>query len=306
MITKELIKEVTIRLLKRAETGLPGDVKEALLRAYEREDNKIAKVQLEAMLANLKLAGEMQRPLCQDTGLPLFFVTLGSGRITIDFCDIEAGIREGVEAATDLIPLRYNVVDPLMRDEKNGNIGDKMPYIDYIVDPALDLNHDGIELLVFPKGGGAENMSALTMLRPKPEAGAVKEIERFVLETVLKAAGRPCPPTIIGIGLGGSADIAMKLAKVALLRPVGVRNKVERIAQVEEELLKMVNMTGIGPMGLGGKTTALDLHIERASTHIASFPVAIAFQCWAARKTAAKIYADGHVEYQKVPGEEPE
>ncbi|MBA5941907.1 MAG: fumarate hydratase [Methanophagales archaeon] len=298
MITKELIKEVTITLLKRAETGLPGDVKAALVRAYEREDNKIAKVQLEAMLDNVKLAGEMQRPLCQDTGLPLFFVTLGSGTGTVDPGDIDAGIREGVEAATDLIPLRSNVVDPITRAGKGGNIGDKMPYIDYTVDPALDLDFDGIELLVSPKGGGAENMSALTMLTPKPEAEAVKEIQTFVLETVLKAAGKPCPPTIIGIGLGGSADIAMKLAKVALLRPVGVRNKVELIAQAEEELLEAVNKTGIGPMGLGGKTTALGLHIETASTHIASFPVAIAFQCWAARKSAAKIYGDGRVEYR--------
>lgn len=295
MITKELIREVTITLLKRAETGLPDDVKAALVRAYEREDNKIAKIQLEAMLDNIKLAGEMQRPLCQDTGLPLFFVTLGSGcncNCNCN-CNIEAGIREGVEEATDLIPLRSNVVDPITRNGKGGNIGDKMPYIDYTIDPALV----GIELLVIPKGGGAENMSALTMLTPKSEVEAVKEIQTFVLETVLKAAGKPCPPTIIGIGLGGSADIAMKLAKIALLRPIGLRNRVDRIAQVEQELLDAVNRTGIGPMGLGGKTTALDLFIETASTHIASFPVAIAFQCWAARKTAAKIYSDGHVEY---------
>lgn len=295
MITKELIKDVTITLLKRAETTLPSDVKAALRSAYEREDNEIAKVQLEAMLENVKLAEELQRPLCQDTGLPLFFVWLGSGSSSgaISLGEIEAGVREGVREATELIPLRSNVVNPITREGEGANIGDKMPYISYTVDPDVD----GLEILVFPKGGGSENMSAFTMLMPKPEAEAVKAIQAFVLDMVLRAAGKPCPPTIIGVGVGGSADIAMKLAKIAVLRPIGVRNKEVRIARVEEELLEAVNNTGIGPMGLGGNTTALDVHIETASTHITSLPVSVTFQCWAARKATAKIYADGRVEY---------
>lgn len=296
-ITKALIKDVTVTLLKCAETTLPSDVKAALKSAYEREEHEIARVQLEAMLENVKLAEKLERPVCQDTGLPIFYVRIGSGSgsgsSTVNLSDIEAGIREGVQEATESIPLRSNVVDPITRSGEGGNIGDKMPYVNYTVDPALD----GIELLVFPKGGGSENMSAFTMLTPKPESEAVKAIQTFVLEMVVNAAGKPCPPTIIGVGLGGSADIAMKLAKVALLRPVGMRNKEARIAQVEKELLEAVNNTGIGPMGLGGKTTALDVHIETASTHITSLPVAVNFQCWAARKAAAKIYADGRVEY---------
>ena len=290
-LEKALIKDVTIALLKRAETTLPSDVKAALRRAYEREEHEIARVQLEAMLENVKLAEELERPVCQDTGLPLFFVTLGSS--TINLSDIEAGIREGVQAATESIPLRSNVVDPITRAGKGGNIGDRMPYISYTIDPALD----GIELLAFPKGGGSENMSAFTMLTPRPESEAVRAIKTFVLELVVNAAGKPCPPTIIGVGLGGSADIAMKLAKIALLRPVGMRHKEVRIAQMEEELLEAVNNTGIGPMGLGGKTTALDVHIETASTHITSLPVAVTFQCWAARKASARIYPVGSVEY---------
>jgi tartrate/fumarate subfamily iron-sulfur-dependent hydro-lyase alpha chain len=139
-------------------------------------------------------------------------------------------------------------------------------------------------------------MSAFTMLTPKPEAEALKAIKKFVLETVLNAGGKPCPPTIIGVGVGGSADMAMKLAKIAVIRPVGARNKDERIAQAEEEILEAVNSTGIGPMGLGGNTTALDVHIKTASTHITSLPVAINFQCWAARQAGARIYADGKVE----------
>ncbi|MDI6884918.1 MAG: fumarate hydratase [archaeon] len=290
MITKELIKEVTITLLRRAETTLPSDVKAALVRAYEGEENEIARVQLEAMLENVRLAEELRRPLCQDTGLPLFFVKLGTG--TVNLSDIESGIRAGVKEATEAIPLRPNVVDAITREGGGANVGNKMPYIDYTI---ADI--DGLEIMAFPKGGGSENVSTFTMLAPQSGEEATKEIKKFVLEAVLNAAGRPCPPTIIGIGVGGSADMAMKLAKVALLRPVGVRNKVARIARFEEELVEAVNNTGIGPMGLGGKVTALDVHIETAATHITSLPVAVTFQCWAARKSAAKIYSDGRVEY---------
>jgi len=292
MNTKELIREVTITILRRAETTLPGDVKEALVRAYECETNEIAKVQLEAMLENVKLAEKMQRPLCQDTGIPLFYVKLGSGNVNLH--DVESGIREGVKEATEIIPLRPNVVDAITRaGGEAANVGDRMPYINYRIETDID----GLEITAFPKGGGSENVSAFNMLTPKPEEEAVKEIKKFVLEAVLNAAGKPCPPTIIGVGIGGSADMAMSLAKTALLRPVGARNEDARIARIEEELLHAVNDTGIGPMGFGGKTTALDVHIETADTHITSLPVAINFQCWAARKASAKIYSSGEVEY---------
>ena len=294
MITKKLIKDVTINILKRAETALPEDVKQALNRAYEQETNEIARVQLKAMLDNVKLAEELQRPLCQDTGLPLFFVTLGSGNINVNLNDIESGIREGVREATEIIPLRPNVVNPITREGGETNTGNKIPYIDYKI---ADIDFDGLEITAFPKGGGSENVSAFTMLSPKPEDEAVKEIKKFVLDAVLNAAGKPCPPTIIGVGIGGSADMAMSLAKTALLRPIGVRNGDGRVARIENELLDVVNSTGIGPMGLGGKTTALDVHIETADTHITSLPVAINFQCWVARKASARIYSSGKVEY---------
>lgn len=293
MNTKELIRDVTITLLRRAETTLPGDVKEALVRAYECEEGEIAKVQLKAMLENVKLAEEMQRPLCQDTGIPLFYVKLGSGNINLH--DIESGIREGVKEATEIIPLRPNVVDAITRaGGVAANVGARMPYINYRIETDID----GLEITAFPKGGGSENVSAFNMLTPKPEEEAVKAIKKFVLEAVLNAAGKPCPPTIIGVGIGGSADMAMSLAKTALLRPIGARNEDARIARIEEELLDAVNDTGIGPMGLGGKATALDVHIETADTHITSLPVAINFQCWAARKASARIYSSGEVEYR--------
>lgn len=294
MITKKLIKDVTISILKRAETTLPEDVKQALSRAYEQETNKIARVQLKAMLDNVKLAEELKRPLCQDTGLPLFFVTLGSGNINVNLNDIESGIREGVREATEIIPLRPNVVNPITREGGETNTGDGIPHINYKI---ADFNVNGLELLVFPKGGGSENVSAFAMLTPKQEEETVEEIKKFVLDAVLNAAGKPCPPTVIGIGIGGSADIAMTLAKTALLRPIGVRNGDGRVARIENELLEAVNSTGVGPMGLGGKTTALDVHIETADTHITSLPVAINFQCWVARKASARIYSSGKVEY---------
>jgi fumarate hydratase subunit alpha len=221
-------------------------------------------------------------------------VTLGSGNINVNLNDIESGIREGVREATEIIPLRPNVVNPITREGGETNTGDGIPHINYKI---ADFNVNGLELLVFPKGGGSENVGAFAMLTPKPEEETVEEIKKFVLDAVLNAAGKPCPPTIIGVGIGGSADMAMSLAKTALLRPIGVRNEDGQVARIENELLEAVNSTGIGPMGLGGKTTALDVHIETADTHITSLPVAINFQCWVARKASAKIYSSGEVEY---------
>ena len=288
MITKEVIKDVTVALLRTAETALPGDVKAALDRAYECEAKELAKVQVKAMLENVKLAVALQRPLCQDTGLPLFFVKLGRGCVSLR--DIEQGIREGVREATETIPLRPNVVNAMTRTGGDANVGDYMPYIQYKL-----ADSDGLEITAFPKGGGSENVSAFAVLSPSPEAE--KELKKFVLEAVLNAAGKPCPPTIIGVGIGGSADMAMRLAKEALLRPVGVRHKEARVARLEAELLDAVNSTGIGPMGLGGRTTALDVHVETADTHITSLPVAVNFQCWAARRASAKISSHGVVDY---------
>ena len=312
MLSKEQIRGVTAEILRRAETTLPKDVKAALARAYEREcecgcecgcegeGNEIAKVQLEAMLENVRLAEELQRPLCQDTGLPIFFVRLGGGEVNL--AEIEDGIREGVKEATETIPLRPNVVNALTRvggkgSGREGNTGRGMPSVNYKIANVAEADFDGIELTAFPKGGGSENMSAFRMLSPKPEEEAVREIKEFVLEAVVKAAGKPCPPTIVGVGVGGSADLAMFLAKAALLRPVGERNKEERVARLETELLEAVNRTGIGPMGLGGRTTALDVLVETADTHITSLPVAVNFQCWAARKASARVHSSGAVEY---------
>ena len=169
-----------------------------------------------------------------------------------------------------------------------------MPYINY-----KRSNHPFIEMTVMPKGAGSENMSASAMLTPSQ---GLKGIKRFALETVLKAGGNPCPPIIVGMGIGGSADIAMKLAKESLLRPLDKPNPDLQVAALEKELFEALNDLGIGPMGLGGKTTLLGLNIELAHCHTASLPVAINIQCWAARKATARVHPDGRVEYPSHEG----
>ena len=296
---KESVKEATVEVLRKAETELPSDVREALERAYEAETSETARMQLKAMLENVELAAKLQRPICQDTGIPLFFVRLGvlsgvvgsgCGASSMPLSvlrEIEEGIREGVEEATEKIPLRGNVVHPFIRagEKKESNVGKRIPHIHFSVSEEFE----GIEITVLPKGGGSENVSVFATLPPLRAEKAYEALKDFVLKAVLEAGGKPCPPTIIGVGVGGSADLAMHLAKIALLRPVSERSEEEEVARAEEEILEAVNRTGIGPMGLGGRTTALDVHIEVAACHITSLPVAVNFQCWAARRASTRI-----------------
>jgi fumarate hydratase subunit alpha len=275
----ELIEEVTVRLLRTAATTLPADVLGALEQARQTETEPIAKVQLDIILKNVEL-GEMRRlPMCQDTGLPLFYI---SGQ-----CDeaIIPAIRRGVERATRTIPLRPNVVDPLTRMNGGNNLGDMMPVIHF---EPTDQEHTDITLMM--KGAGSENMSALRMLTPTQ---GIKGIKEFILDTVVAAGGKPCPPVIVGVGVGGTADLACHLAKKALLRPVDRHNENQDLRQLEIEMADALNRTGIGPMGLGGKNTVLGVSIESASCHTASLPVAISLQCWAARRASVRIFPDG-------------
>ena len=276
------VKEGIIQLIKKAETELPKDVIDALEHAYKIEKG-VAKTQMEAILKNIDLAKKTRRPMCQDTGIQTFFVDVG-----VDFPHINKikdFIVDAVKTATIKIPLRPNTVDPFTGENHKDNTGEHIPYItwDFV---------EGSDVLItaFPKGGGSENMSKLGMLKPGVGIEGVKD---FVVEEMLKAGGQPCPPTVVGVGIGGGADLAMKLGKKALLRPVGNRHKEKVIAAIEEELIRRINESGIGPMGLGGKTTVLDVHIEKAHRHPASLPVGIAVQCWADRQASMIIHADG-------------
>ncbi len=284
MIDEETIKNTVVELLRRAVTKLPPDIEDVLKAAYQKETSEAAKMQFKAILDNIKLAEETDTPMCQDTGVHIFYITLGK----VKTGNIEKAIREGVREATENVPLRPNAVHPLTRKNPGTNLGEKMPYISYALSDA-----DYIEIHVMPKGAGSENMSKLAMLNP---VQGVKGIKQFCLDTLVSAGSKPCPPVIMGVGIGGSADISMKLAKQALLRPVNKRHPDKEIAGLEEELLEALNEIGIGPMGLGGETTVLGVNIEYAYCHTASHPVAVNIQCWAARRASARIYED-RVEY---------
>ena len=271
-----------IELIRKAETELPEDVIKALKSAYDIEDD-IAKTQIDAILKTIDLAKKTKRPMCQDTGIQTFFVDVG-----IDFPHIKQLkkiISNGVKRATEEIPLRPNTVDPFKGVNHKDNTGDYVPYITWDFVDGSD-----VHIISLPKGGGSENMSKLGMLKPGVGIEGVKD---FIVEEMIKAAGNPCPPTVVGVGIGGGADLALKLGKKSLIRPVGVRNKDKNIADIEMELINRINATGIGPMGLGGKTTVLDVHIEKAHRHPASLPVGIAVQCWADRRAHMIIHKDG-------------
>ena len=288
MITEDLIQATVVELLRKAETILPQDIKDALQKAYDTEEDDLPKVQLKNILDNIQMAEEQSKPMCQDPGVPIIYVTFG--KVEIPGADqVENAIIEGVKAATEEVPLRPNTVHPLTRKNTGNNTGIHMPYINY-----KNSDNNYLEITVMPKGAGSENMSALGMLLPSQ---GVKGIKEFALQTLVNAGGKPCPPIIIGMGIGGSADISMKLAKEALLRPVTEYHPDKDIAVLEKELYETLNTIGIGPMGLGGKTTLLGLNIEYAHCHTASHPVAINIQCWAARRATARIYEDGKVEY---------
>jgi len=272
MISQERVEEEICRLYKEAAIKLPEDVKNALEYAFEIEDDETARLNLNAILDNIKTAEKKNIPLCQDTGLPIVFVKMGK----VEVENLKEGIVKGVEKATGTVPLRPNVVDPLTRQNTGNNSGRFIPQID------LELvDNDELEITILPKGVGSENNNALKMALPGEGEEGIKQ---FVLDTVHKAGGKPCPPIVVGVGIGGSSDMALKLAKKALLRKVGEHHPEERMARLEKDMLEMVNATGIGPMGLGGKTTALDVKVEYADTHTAGLPIGVCIQCWAARR----------------------
>jgi fumarate hydratase subunit alpha len=264
------VAQATANALKEAEIHLPDDVKAALRRAYAAEDNPVAKSELEAIFENIKTAESRNVPICQDTGVPVVYITIPPD---VPFTDaITEGVQDGVRQATAEIPLRPNVVSPITRENTGDNCGMGMPAVH--ITPGKTFT-----LTVLPKGAGSENVSALKMFLPSETGG----ITRFITETMLRAGGKPCPPVILGIGIGSTADGATALAKEALLIPLGEMNK------PEQEIYDAVNALGIGPMGLGGKTTCLGVRIRKGGCHTASLPVALNVQCWAARRATVEV-----------------
>jgi len=201
---------------------------------------------------------------------------------------LKESIVEAVRRATVDVPLRPNTVHPFTGENPGNNVGEHVPYISWEI---VDGDRCVIELL--PKGGGSENCAALAML---PPGVGIKGVKRFVVDHVVGCAGKPCPPGIVGVGIGGGADLCLKLAKLSLLRPVGSRHHESNVASLEVELRDLINESGIGPMGMGGVTTYLDVHIEYAHRHPASLPVGIVYQCWSDRRARVTIDASGKIE----------
>jgi len=281
------VENVAFNILKQAVIYLPEDVKQALKKAYAEETSETGKTQLKAILDNIELAEKYQAPVCQDTGTIIFYIKAGAKAKNLD--RIEEALINATRKATKEVPLRPNAVDPFSQKNSGDNTGRLIPYINWEIVPG-----DSLELTVMTKGGGSENVCVTGMLVP---GEGINGLKKFVVDTVIKAGAKPCPPNILGVAIGGGADISMKLAKKSLLKPLNGPNSNPEIAKLEREIFEAVNMTGIGPMGLGGKTTVLGVHVDYAFRHPASFPAAVAFNCWAARRASARISADGTVEY---------
>lgn len=280
------IEEVAFNILKQAVIYLPDDVKQALKKAYV-EETETGKIQLKAILDNIELAEKSQAPVCQDTGTIIFYVKAGDKAKNLG--KVEEVLIKATKKATADVPLRPNAVNPFTGKNSGDNTGRNIPFVYWEITQGSD-----IEMTVMTKGGGSENVCMGGMLVP---GEGIKGLKKFVVDTVIKAGAQPCPPTILGIAIGGGADISMKLAKKTLLKPLTEHNPDPEIAALEKEIYEAANMTGIGPMGLGGKTTVLGVHVDFAFRHPASFPAAVAFNCWASRRASALIKADDTVEY---------
>ncbi|MFO7967300.1 MAG: fumarate hydratase [Archaeoglobaceae archaeon] len=272
MADYEDVVNTVVQIVRRAETRLDDDVVQALRAAYQKEDNEIAKTNLENILKNIEVSQHNQVPMCQDTGLMVFFVELGRD-FQLDF-DLYKAIRGGVVRATQEVPIRPNSVHPLSRENSGDNTGMHMPYINVEM-----VESDNLKLTVMPKGAGGENLSVYKMFLP----GEADQIPHFVAQVVENAGGKSCPPLFIGVGVGSTFDGAAKLSKKSLLRDV------TRMNDYEKEIMEKVNKLGIGPMGMGGKTTALAVLVEMGHCHTASLPVAVNLQCWANRRASATL-----------------
>ncbi|MBR7116814.1 MAG: fumarate hydratase [Clostridia bacterium] len=265
------VTETVKRLCIEANCHLTDDIKNCISSCYEREEWQGAKEILGRIIENYEIADENDCPVCQDTGVACVFLKIGQD-VHIDG-DLTRAVNEGVRQGYTEGYLRKSVVrDPLDRV----NTGDNTPaMIYYDIVPG-----DKLEITVAPKGFGSENMSKIAMLRPSDGVEGVKE---FVIRTVLEAGPNPCPPIVVGVGIGGTFDKAAYLAKCALLRPVDERNSDPYYAALEDELLERINALGIGPQGFGGRTTALAVNIEKFPTHIAGLPVAVNINCHVTR-----------------------
>jgi tartrate/fumarate subfamily iron-sulfur-dependent hydro-lyase alpha chain len=288
---QQAVEDVAAYLYVWALKDIPQDLRDAIAAASKRETSVPGRRVLETIVRNVEVAEDQKNLVCQDTGIAVYTCRVGE-HFPLHPARIYDALKTGTERATIEHPLRSNAVHTITRENTGPNTGYRLPIVHWEFIP----DWDGLDVKCVPKGSGSENMSFLKMCVP---ADGVKGIKQFVLESIVGAGGKPCPPGIVGVGIGGSADYAMYLAKEAIARPVGTKNQDPIVAELEAELFDLVNQTGIGPMGLGGDVTALAVHVEHADTHMTLNPVAVNYQCWAARRASAHISADGAVDYDR-------
>ena len=288
---EDSIKEAAKAIVKMASVSPADDVVNALKNAVKIEIHEPSKVQLNAILTNIDLARQYNAAVCQDTGVPTFFIKLGDGfPIRSKLFSI---LTEAVREVTKELPLRSNSVDPLTERNTGDNTGIGVPVFDVEL-----FDGDYLEMIYTPKGGGTELPSKAFVV---PPGNAWERLPELVLNAVIDAGPMPCPPVIVGVGIGPNLDVAAKLAKkAAVLRPVGSRNSNPGIAKIEDALLEAINKLGIGAHGTGGRVTALDVHIEYAYRHPATFAIGIVFSCWATRRARAIVYPDGKYEVKPL------
>ena len=278
---EEICKTLYIRALKL----LPPDIKAGFRELVAHENDATAQTILGTMVENIAVAERTKNLLCQDTGIPIYNIKIGRD-VTFDGVALKEAVRRGCERATREHPLRSSVVHPISRKNDQTSCGIRVPiiHVDFIED------EETAEIEMIPKGSGSENGSFLQMLVPSDGISAVK---RFVIDKVIELGGRVCPPTIIGVGIGGTSDLCMHIAKLAATRPLRSVCSDAEGAKIETELSRAVNELGIGPQGLGGRSTSFAVHVEVAATHITQNPVAVNIQCHSARRARATITPGG-------------
>ena len=281
----DAVEETAKLLYIRALKVLPDDIKDGFQRLDAAETDATGKSILATMIENIDIAEDTDNLLCQDTGIPIYNVTIGRD-VEVDGVDLKAAIGKGCARATTEYPLRSSVVHPVTRENEHTSCGRRVPVIN------VDFSNAPEELVIemIPKGSGSENGSFLKMCVP---ADGVAGIKTFVIDKVMEAGGKVCPPTIVGVGVGGTADLCTKLAKIAATRPLGSVSDDAEGAKLERELSDAVNSLGIGPQGLGGDSTSFAVHVETAATHITMNPVAVNIQCHSARRARATFTPDG-------------
>ncbi len=265
------IVEAVKKICMDANYDLGEDVLEAFRKGKEREDSPTGRAILELLEENARIAREERSPMCQDTGVAVFFVEIGQD-VHIEGGSLVEAINEGVRKGYDEGYLRKSMCDPFTRK----NTGDNTPAV---IHTEL-VPGDKLKITVAPKGGGSENMSQVIMLKP---ADGIEGIKQFVVQRASEMGPNPCPPVVIGVGIGGNFEYSAILAKKSLLRPLGTRNSDPELASIEDELLEEINNLGIGPQGLGGRVFCLGVHILKTSCHIASLPLAVNVNCHASR-----------------------